>query len=478
MTVLSNDGLRFSDADGKLQPAMLPGVSLVSWFPDSHRVLVGRTVEPATWAELVQYLTPEQIQGVTTAAEHARDYALQYDWSKVEGDNWSWSSFAAELKDNEQKAGRDTDVYDSLGGAVATYFRDHRDAALTQKIPAARWDDLANINQGIFLVEVDTVHHDAIVTGPRLMTLLRQACELRVSPTGQAAIVVLAPKDDRGDEPCEMWVAATDGSRPPIEISTHCAWYPDWTADGHSVAFVQTADEHPPQTDTWLGSIDTIKVIGDDGKLMKNIPAPASGAPDDPDRLGSTTELVGLICNPFTRVRCLPDGRIFFACVQVTLPATSDDFPRHAEIFSINPYAQATVSRVLTRRAVETIGDAAQYFELSPDGSYISIPDHTGKVTVVSVETGEVTSPQPDPIPHSGSESDLTLPSIPTWRGRYELTFVAPVEGNPASFAVMLYDVNARTSKVLSGTWPKTFLEDHPDTQPSTQPATQPGGAP
>ncbi|MGA2230668.1 MAG: hypothetical protein ABSH22_07190 [Tepidisphaeraceae bacterium] len=492
MTVLSNDGLRFADPDGKLQPAMLPGVSLVSWFPDSHRILVGRAVSPATWADLVQYLTPEQIQDVTTAAGHARDFAMQYDWTKVEGENWSWSSFAAELKNNEEKSGRDTTIYDSLGGAVATCFRDHRDAALTQKIPAARWDDLANIDQDVFVVEVDTVHPDAIETGPRLMTSLRGACELRVSPKGQAAIVVIpADKDDQGDQPCELWVAATDASRPPIEISTHCAWYPDWTADGRDVVFVQTTDEHPHKGDTWLGSIDSIQVVGDDGKLMKNIPPPAATQPagasvaDDPDRLGSPTELAGLICNPFTRVRCLADGRIFFACVQVTLPATGDDFPQHAEIFSINPGKEATVSRVLTRNAVENMGDAAQYFEVSPDAKYISVPDHSGKVTVVDLAGGNVMSVQPNAIPPNPGEGDnLTLPSVPTWRGPDELTFVAPNYTKGLPPYLFLYNVAAYTGadsvkpKVLSVTWPDSIMKDENGIQPSTQPSTQPATAP
>jgi hypothetical protein len=171
----------------------------------------------------------------------------------------------------------------------------------------------------------------------------------------------------------------------------------------------------------------------------------------------------------FSRVRCEKSGRILFASAEVKLPAASVDLPDQLQIFSINSTQQASVARVLTSKAVQQVGDAVQYFEPSPDGRFISIPDKTGKVFVVDVGKETVTLVQPNPVVTGENKPDLF--TVPQWRSNDQLTFIAP--GNDNQPSVQLWSVSGNSSKTLSAKWPADLVGKNPTTPALNQP---PGG--
>ena len=454
MTLLTGHGLRIADANGKLTDINIPDALVASWFPDSKRLLVGKQTTYGTWNELSKNLTPEQVKAITDAARRARAAAIVYQWNGP--DKTDWNTFKNSFMNAEAEAGRDAEVYLDLGGAVGIYLREHDDQGQLKKaLPAERWQELQQLNQQISCVDVYAVDASGAKIGDRLMAnLVQSPCEMRVSPTGTAAVVVIQHAQDARPKLDQLWVVPTDGTKPAVQISGLAAWYPDWSPDGQYVAYAEA--KAGQADDQWLGTISRLRVVDSDGKLI--------------DKPGGGEQLAGLIGNEFTRVRYLKDGRIIFASVQENLPATPNDVSQRAELFSIWPGKQATVSRLLTRQAIEEIGDCAQYFEVSPDGMHVSIPDQEGKVSVVDMASGSVTEVQPIEIPARNQQGGPSLPSVPTWRSNDELTFVAP-DGSQ-HLRVVLWSLSNSSGKTLSNTWPPEIMQEM-ERQPTSSPATQ-----
>ncbi len=450
MTVLTNEGLHFADSDGSLMKPFISDVRVATWFPDSKRVLVSKRVHEKTWDALAPYLPQDKIKKIIAAAQHVRELAITYDWSKPSTANWP--TFLGVLLKQEQDAGRDLTAYKKWDWILGLYVRDHADDLMKQKVPQERWKDLSGLSQTVNFVQVYNFDTSGVTPGPTLMTALDDVEELRVAPTGNAAAIVMQGSED---EISNLWVAASDGSLPAQQISDRAAWYPDWAPDGRSIVFARAtgaADAKVAQ----LGSLSRVNVMGDDGKLL---PEPAK--PED---------LVGLIYSPLTRVRCLKDGCILFATAQVTLPATAPDMPEEMQLFALNFQKQATVSRVLPRSAFRAVGNNAQYFEVSPDGARVSIPDETGKVTLLELATGKVLEIQPYPVV-TVAHSDGYLVTVPSWRSSDELTLIAPDKSRKPR--VIDWFISKGHARTLSGSWPDGTIW-HEDADSTTTPATPP----
>jgi hypothetical protein len=447
MTVLSDDGLRLADADGNLLPPAIAGVNCATWFPDSRRLLVSRQIDVKTWDGVSQYLSPGQTRDAIEAAQHVRDAAMAYGWNAADPNDlekFTDGMNAQYAKDEDFQR-----VMKELGGTVVLYVRDHPDAALRQKIPPQTWKVLEGVSQSVQCIEVYTVDATGTTLGARLMTSLKGIHELRVSPTGAAAIVVTESEQAHA---AGLWVVPTDGTAPAVKFSDQAAWYPDWSSDGQDVVLVRAAT--PAAGDaSRLGSLTRMRAIGDDGKVM--------------DKPGDSEDLVGLVFDELCRVRSTKDGRILFDSAEVTLPTTANDMPQRPQLFSLTPGTTPMVSRLLPRQAFEQAGGAAQYFEVSPDGTHVSIPDDTGKVTVVDLRTGQVTVVQGKPV--LSDDQKPTLMTVPQWRSPDELTLISPGEnGHPS---VMLWSMSKNAGRTLSANWPAGMIEKKSAT---TQPATEP----
>jgi WD40-like Beta Propeller Repeat len=440
MTVLSDEGLRIADAQGNLNPSFMEGVHQVAWFPDSKRLLVSKTVQEKTWEELAPQLSTQQIQSIQVAAGDVRDLAMNYDWSKPQ--NNSWDAFSKVLVQQEISDGHNVAVL-GLDAATGVYFRDHADATVKQKIPSARWDELEGLSQPVEFIQIVSVQSSGMTPGAILMHTIHGVNDLRVSPTGKAALVVT---DSDNKSMNDLWVVSPDGGRPAVQISDASAQYPDWSPDGTSVVFARAITPDVPSGDLQLGSLRTVTVADSSGDVLQKIE--------------DGSDLAGLIYSSLTRVRCLKDGRIVFATAQVVLPVASGDLPPHVELFYVWPGKQATVSRLLPVAASIQLGGHAEYFEVNPDESFISVPDDTGAVKVVYLPGATVQSFPENP------EQNFKLLSVPTWRSPGELTVLVP-DGLDRS-KLVLWTVSSNAQRTLSGTWPAALLPK-PTTRPTAQ---------
>jgi hypothetical protein len=428
VTVISDkQGLRVADSTGKLLPQAVPDANSAAWFADSQRLLVSRNITVASWDEYSKYLTPQQLSAVTDGAQRAMTAILAYDWSVAAGN--SWDKFKTAFIGEESKAGRDTKVYTDFAGGIGLNLRDQGGAALQNKLPPERWDELTKGTVTMGIVEVCTLDADGPVEGERCFVSPEKGLlSLRIAPGGAAAVVVVPGEKDVSS----LWLIQTAAGRPTTLLSDAAAMFPDWSADGRDVCFIRKSGGARP-----FGTLSRVHVIGDDGRVLDNLA--------DPE------DLAGLLFDQMCRVRCLKDGRIVFVNAEVTLPATPNDYPQSPELFSVAPGQEATVSRVLPRSTVNQMGDASEFFEISPDGSKASIPFADGRVTVVDLATGAVSNVQPQTI-SSASQSHFSLPSVPTWRSNDELTFVAPSANGTLN--VVLWSISKNAGRVLSEDWP------------------------
>lgn len=452
MTVISNDGLSFADADGKLLPGTIKGVNVATWFGDSRRLLVSRQSEATTWAQISPLLTPEQSNEIAEAARHAGDTLTNFDWKTADPKN-PWGSVETAIVNQETKAKRDTSIYQSMGAAIGIFMREHADDALRQKIPPERWKDLMELTQTVNSVEVYTFDSNGLKLGATVMTTLWDVRELRVSPTGNAAIVVtqgqMANSWKGEDHANDLWIGATSGNQPAQKMVSLTSQYPDWSSDGRDIVFVR-ASQPPEGNQVVLGTLNRMPVIGDDGAILKAPQAPVGVA--------------GLLYSELSRVRCLKDGQIIFASAAVTLPATPGDMPQRPLLFCLNPQISPSVHCLITQQAAQQIGDAAQYFEVSPDESRVCIPDGTGKVTVVDLASGVVTTVQDKPVLVDNDKGSLV--TVPAWRSADELTFAAPGD-QKGTTNVVLWSISKNSGKVLSADWPAGMT---PQKTAATQP--------
>ena len=458
ITVLSQDGLRIADAKGNLSPAILPGVTIATWFPDSSRLLVSVPEDVASWDDLKAVLTSDQITSIADAIDRVHDFASTYDW-KTSGDV-DWFNFLSRVG-NEEKLARGADaarVFDQWGGAIGLYVRDHDDPALKSKMPAKRWQELSQVHQHIALVE--SVAFDGQKFDIQQQTAVpnqQNPTELRISPTGRQALVVFA-----GDNSvCDLWEISLDGQQSPIKLSDSAAWYPDFSPDGRDVYFVRAVGAQTNNNDSRLGSLSRLRVLDDKGMMKPH--------PDNPD------DLVGVLYSGLERVRCLKDGRVIFSSVDVSLPATGGDLPSKPQLYALTPN-QPTVTRLLTRKAFESVGGGAWWFELSPDSSHVAIGSETGTIAVVDLTDGSVSQAQSQPMPGYTDSTGSTV-TVPSWRNNQQLTFAAPGADNE-HWSVQLWTMTqqpgasnqvAGKSINLSATWPPELLTDI-----RPQPATKP----
>jgi hypothetical protein len=166
--------------------------------------------------------------------------------------------------------------------------------------------------------------------------------------------------------------------------------------------------------------------------------------------------LAGWIFSEGSRVRCLRDGRILFNAAEISLPISAKDYGEQREqLFAIDPARQATLVRVIPRKAEGKISRWLSFFEVSPDERQVVVGDFHGHVTLLTLATGEAEEIQ--------AGDAATISCFPVWRGAGEISYTRRIEANDGKDPVRPVEIVLRkgeTQKTLSTSWPDALLNE------------------
>ncbi|HZZ29701.1 MAG TPA: hypothetical protein VFE46_17020 [Pirellulales bacterium] len=427
--ILGDDGLHLCDVSGKLSSLLVPDVKCVAWLPDSKRVMVSTQREFKTWAEASQAF-PEEAAAASKNVDtvHAELLAASHGWSIFIDDakkqlaltNMQLTMALMNLRDSTKST------------ATLTAKLDHEG----QKAFA----ELAIVEDAIQIYAVSHAGATAEALLYRRPNAGNGVQSLRVSPTGDAVLISSSEQgpSENEQEPLKLLLVPTDGSGKSCEVGRG-AEYPDWSPDGKYVIYITPADWKENQMQIMVGILVRQQVADESGHFI------------DAEHLPGREDLAGFLYNQLQRVRVAKDGRIFFDAVEISLPAAAKDFDLQPTVFCFDPGKQSTLTRVVPRSAMQTLGNAAQYFELSPDARYLSIPFDDGRVSILDIATGEAQVVQA--VAEPDSQNSIKLASVPLWRTATELAFVRPIS-NSKGHEVVRYCVPDKKATVISADWP------------------------
>jgi len=428
--ILGDDGLHVCDVDGKLTPVLVKEVKCTEWLPDSQRLIVGIQHELKKWADASQSL-PEDAAIAKKHLDAVRDElaTASHDWTAF------WESTKQKLQlTNEQLALALMCIRDQSAGMPVL--------KLDQKGQQS-YQDQAILEDTLQIYSLDK---SGATAGPvlyRRETTGQGVQSLRVAPTGKAVLVTYNDISRTTDQQqlLDLLLVPMDGSQKAIDLGKS-AKYPDWSPDGKYVVYVMPTGWKGNNMQVLVGDLQRLQVMDEKGNFLD-----AEHAPSE--------DFAGVLFNELSRVRIAKDGRIFFSASEVSLPVAARDFDARPTIFCFDPGKQSTLTRVVPRGAMQTAGDAAQYFELSPDAKYISIPFDDGRVSVLklgSLASDDIQIVQGDAKTEGDNKTQLA--SVPVWRTPTELTFVRPTT-DWTSREVVRYSIPDKTATVISGDWPK-----------------------
>jgi len=441
-----DDGLYLCDATGKLSARLVENAGSVVWLPDSSGVVFSRHQAAKSWTDMAAVLTAEQRSDIESRGAKLRAEVLAHEGP--------WDTF------------KPSAIQGLSGGealALFLYMREQHSAGLPEKL-GDKWQEFQRIEGKVYLLERATVSVNGVwKAGPVLHRAVDDFEELRVSPDGR----LLAFRRPMGNEDStqRLYVMPVDGQVAPRAVAAHISLFYDWSPDGKALVYAATKDPLPPNSDELrLGTLKRQVVCAADGTLFEDLPA--------------AEELAGLVFQRELRVRCLRDGRIIFACLEMQLPCTAKDMPDRVGLFAVEPQRHPGVTRLIPRQ-VQADLPAIALFEISPDEQRVSIADTDGRVVVLDLASGGVCEVV------SAEEVDH-LRAEPSWRSPAELCFVTapPVESGQRRGQVVLARLDwehcTASRSVLSDNWPKatcdSFLGDSSSGQTPANQSEQSSG--
>ena len=418
--VLGPDGLYLCDSDGKLSALLVPGAYRVAWLSDSQHLVVARSREAGLWSELVPALGPERAGVIVAQAEAA--------WQQTPtGGLWS-----ALTKDPTGK------VHSKL---LKIYLREHYGETLRTKVNPGEWDDFNKQKMEVHELMMARIEDGRIMTGAQFHKGLGRVAEIRVAP-GDHAVAFVAEMEltaDGGkDDDAELLLARLDGSG-VTPVAAHVGAFPDWTADGRSLTYVQ-ATGGSAKDDLRLGTLVQREVLDAGGAIAIK---------------ENKKELAGWIFSGNSRVRCLRDGRILFNAAEISLPIAAEDYGEQREqLFAVDQARQATLVRLIPRKQEENLPQTLAFFEVSPDEKQVLFGGLKGEVSVLTLASGEVAQVQEGVAKQS-------LQGQPVWRKDGEFSYTRRAAKKDGQAPARKAEVVLRSGgkeRVLSEGWPDQMV--------------------
>ena len=418
--VIAKDGLHFCDTEGKLTPLLLPGVYEAAWLGDSQRLVVARERKVGDWTSIARVLGPERAGKVASDAESL--------WKQLETGG-KWGILTMELGKKKDQA------------VLKIFLRERYGDALRAKMSAGEWDELQSQQAEISELVMARIIGEQIQPGTLLHEGLEKINDLRVSPGDRAVAFTTDMALDNNDE-CRLLLARIDATG-TVTVAEHTGTYPDWTADGRSLAYVQASGG--AKDDLRLGTLVRREVLDENSQIK---------IAEKPE------ELAGLLFGNSSRVRCLQDGRILFNSAEFNLPvAAKDANVERDKLFAWDPARQATLVRMVPRGKEENLPKNLTFFEVSPDEKQVLVGGYDGEVSMLTLATGDVGTWQ--------KAGEYNLMGAPVWRNAEEITYARrnpTVDGKVPSrkAEIVLRSVvpgKGDQEKVLSRDWSNETLE-------------------
>lgn len=368
--VLTNAGLRFTDANGRLTPVLVSGISAAAWI-DPQRLVLARRREVGEWAAIARVLGP-------------RAAAIEAEAAEV----------AARIRDGARGA----EVFaGNKDLPLQLCLRDRHAAELGPRLPAGESAKLQQKTVAISEVLVGTIRESAIEFGPVLLQAVGNVLDLRPAP-GREVVAATMEMKAEGDE-CQLFLLRLDRPGPAVPAARRIAQYPDWKHDGSALVLCESTGS----------ASDAVSL----GVVVRRALVEENGVP----RLSEKPEyLAGTMFNQFTRIRCLRDGRVLFNAAEFTLPLAAEDYGDEREqLFALDASRQVTLVRLVPRKREADLPQQLSFFEVSPDETQVLFGAPKGAVSLLTLATGEVKE-----IQKSGQKE---LQGAPVWRGAGEIAY-------------------------------------------------------
>jgi len=410
--VFGPDGLYLTDAEGRLSSLLAPGAYRAAWLGDSRQLVIARRERVATWTEAARLLGEER------AGKLAAKFEEQWQKSPAPGVN---DVEAAQVDDKPERALRQL------------YLRERHGADVRARLDEAAWTAWQSAAVEMHELVPARLEGEALVTGAPLYAGADDIEEIRVAAGDRAVAFVAKPGyslPDQAHDELQLWVARLRASGTE-RIAARVAAYPDWSADGSSVVYVQ-ANAGAERDQLRLGTLVQRPVFDAAGGWAK--------APEP-------RELAGCMFSEQARVRCLRDGRILFNAAELSLPVAAEDFgDTREQLFALDPVRQATLTRLVPRKREADLPQSLAFFEVGPDEKQVLFGDFRGAVAVLTLATGEVEQVQ--------EATKDNLQGQPVWRAAGEFSYTRRTADKAA---VRKTEVVLRTGgqdRVLSAGWP------------------------
>lgn len=425
--VLGGDGLRIADSDGNIGEPK-PGVELINWFPGDNKHLLAVEYEKVTsWDQVKTLESPDDLKKVMTTANAMLAAAKQN-----KGDWKSFENAVADLSFNRE---------------AVIYLRENKDKEMAQT--GDNWKSIkTTVDVGVHRFCTYDVADKSLSNRKEVYRTLRDVKEMRVSPTGNAFLLVSRPETSF-DTAYTLSLVTMSGSS--NVISNACSTFPDWSEDGKEFYYI---DADLPAA---IPGVDLRQT-----PLIGSLTA-ATWTQNDSGAIefGEKRKYASVYFNKNSRVRRLADRSLVFSSAPVELPGTSPQIVRRPTLFQFSPGKSAMVSRMIPVDEPEVGGDLMEFFEFNQSGNLVAIPSTKEGTIVYDVQTGSSRR-----VDGGGFRWSKRLAFIPTWRGESELCLGMKSDGGTDEAEVnelMLWNSSDEHVRVLSEKWPaaarKKFLD-------------------
>lgn len=445
--ILHLDDLRIVTADGSLSPVLDEVsqkellVKSVSWLPDGSGFICQRERSLKSWDEARPLISADELAQIERWMPAVPSMLEAF----VKLSNADAKEFEHVIVHMPQESRA------PFGIAALRFFQ--QSPALVEKIlsplPKAAdiLDDLRNGERFTFhelcLVRLDGLKTTGITTlhttGP-----LRRAIWPKVSPKHQAVAFCSIAEHD---ESASLHVISMDG-KTILQVADNVS-SAQWAPAGRHLVFTSPFMGEKNEVQTILRR----EVIQASGELMKPpYETQANGSQrsvEGPDRLPDAIALATTLFPASPAVDVLPDGRVLFAGLPVTLPMVESEAEPSPKLYLASADGKS-VTAVPT--APGDLPAELGFFAASPDGARVAIVESgTDAVAVLTLATGHTQIISP-------AHPNRSCRTKPAWKSATELTFAAWSDEDKIT-RWMLWSESGGT-RTLSSSWPAGVTDE------------------